>query len=188
MHCSILATKILYLLFNIATDEDFFLSSDMPLTFASGSRNGTEVCVSLAANTDDEVECEEDFTVLLALLTPGNNLNLVNTATAIKIVDTNGIQNCTQRPVFECLRFLAASFDINATATVVEDNTLMVCAEMFSGGATLSKEVIVTVSTTEGSGNTGVKLRFSKIKRPGTFSNNTKGSMRRGQKWQNFNC
>ena len=84
-------------LFFVATDEDFILSSDMPLTFASGSRNGTEVCVSLAANADDEVECEEDFTVLLALLTPGNNLNLVNTVTAITIIDINGIQTCTLR-------------------------------------------------------------------------------------------
>ena len=48
---------------------------------------------------------------------------------------------------------LAASFEVDATATVVEGSTLMVCAEMTSEGAMLSKEVIVAVSTTEGSGN-----------------------------------
>lgn len=113
------------------------------------------MCASLAANIDDKVECEEDFTVLLALLTPGNNLNLANTITAITIIDFNGIQtwsctNSSSRMPF----FSAAYFEVGVMATVIEDSTLMVCAEMVSGGATLSKEVIVMVSTIEGSGKT----------------------------------
>jgi hypothetical protein len=46
----------------------------------------------------------------------------------------------------------AAYFEVDSTASVVEGSTLMVCAEMFSGGAILSREVIVTVSILEGSG------------------------------------
>lgn len=75
----------------LATDEDFILPSSVPLMFASGSRNGTEVCTNLVANADDEVECEEYFTVHLALLTPGSNLNLIDTVTDITIIDSNGI-------------------------------------------------------------------------------------------------
>lgn len=50
------------------------------------------------------------------------------------------------------LSFSAASFEIGATSTVIEGNTSIVCAQMFSAGATLKKEVTVAVSTVEGSG------------------------------------
>lgn len=83
----------------------------MPLTFTSGSGNGTEVCASVIANVDEEVECEEDFMVLLSLMTPGNNLNLANTATAITIIDSNGMNlhdiDCARRVInaffFSCI-------------------------------------------------------------------------------------
>lgn len=64
----------------------------MPLTFAPNSVNGEEMCAPVTANADNEVECEEDFSVKLDLFTPGNNLNLANDVTEITIVDTNGIE------------------------------------------------------------------------------------------------
>jgi hypothetical protein len=41
---------------------------------------------------------------------------------------------------------------INATATVDEGDMLMLCAQMLSAGATLMVDVIVTLSTVEGTG------------------------------------
>jgi hypothetical protein len=49
------------------------------------------VCANLTAKADQEVECEEDFSVQLTLSTSGSNLNLLNTAMAITIIDANGI-------------------------------------------------------------------------------------------------
>lgn len=48
------------------------------------------MCVNITANIDEEVECEEDFTVELGLFTSGDNLNLINTATAVTVIDING--------------------------------------------------------------------------------------------------
>ena len=49
---------------------------------------------------------------------------------------------------------LAASFEVPATATVVEGGTAMVCARMVAtpAEAVLSKEVVVTLSSMDGSG------------------------------------
>jgi hypothetical protein len=59
------------------------------LTFASGSTNGTEMCVPVVVNSDTLVESDEDFRVVLALDT-GSNLRLGSVETVITITDDDG--------------------------------------------------------------------------------------------------
>lgn len=47
---------------------------------------------------------------------------------------------------------IAAFFIVNETVSISEGTTLMICAEMFSMEDVLGKEVIVSMSTEEGSG------------------------------------
>lgn len=74
-----------------AASDDFSPLSSHPLTFLTDSVDEMEMCVSLAASTDDRVECEERFTVVLALSTPGVNLSLRNNSTAVILIDSDGM-------------------------------------------------------------------------------------------------
>ena len=68
------------------------MNSTVPLTFSPGSADGTEVCTPLTAFADLLVESEEEFSVSLALVTPGSSLRLGNTtATAITLTDGDGM-------------------------------------------------------------------------------------------------
>ena len=48
--------------------------------------------------------------------------------------------------------FIAASFEIDAMATITEGETQQICAEMRTAGAILEREVRVTLSTENGTG------------------------------------
>jgi hypothetical protein len=61
------------------------------LTFGVGSADGTNVCASLMVNSDDLVEFEEYFTLVLSLETPGANINLENSITTVTITDSDGM-------------------------------------------------------------------------------------------------
>lgn len=63
----------------------------MPLTFAPGSANGSQMCSPVAANTDDLVEHEEYFTIELALVPPaGSSLRLGTAETTLTLQDSDG--------------------------------------------------------------------------------------------------
>ena len=64
----------------------------MPLTFASGSPDGAEMCAPLMALYDDRVEPEEYFTVTLTLVTTSvTGLRLGNTDTVVAVTNSEGM-------------------------------------------------------------------------------------------------
>ena len=62
----------------------------MSLIFLPGATNGESVCVNVTLLTDQLVECEEDFTVVLALDTVGDSVSLGNSSTAVTLLDSDG--------------------------------------------------------------------------------------------------
>ena len=75
----------------IATAADLATPFTLSLTFVTGSGNGAQICASWTARTDDLVEGDEEFTLVLALVTPERGFNLDNPATNITILDVDGI-------------------------------------------------------------------------------------------------
>ena len=72
------------------TDGGDYTSFSVPLTFALGSGNGTQMCTSVSANADNLVEPDETLTVELALQTPvGSSFQLVNTETVVTLRDAD---------------------------------------------------------------------------------------------------
>lgn len=63
----------------------------MPLTFSPESVNGEEICANLTVVADNLVECEENFTVTLDLMTSNEILRVGNAITVVAITDIDGI-------------------------------------------------------------------------------------------------
>lgn len=61
------------------------------LTFPNGSEDGAEMCASVAVNSDNLVEFEEDFTIALSLVTFGTSLNIGNNLSAVTLIDNDGM-------------------------------------------------------------------------------------------------
>ena len=59
------------------------------MTFMVGDADGQERCATIALTEDDLVECEEDFTVSLALVTSNPNLSLGTEITTVTISDSD---------------------------------------------------------------------------------------------------
>lgn len=133
----------------------------MPLTFPIGSAYGAKVCVPLTAVADNLVECDEDFMVVLDLLSSGTSISLGNNSTAVKLVDSDGMYALYRKDneIVESNFLPVASFALSTMATVIEGEPLKMCAQMESAGATLGKEVVVTVSTVNGTGK-NQKIRY----------------------------
>ena len=49
------------------------------------------MCVPLTAVADNLVECDEDFTVILDLISSGTSLSLGNNSTAVTLSDSDGM-------------------------------------------------------------------------------------------------
>ena len=62
----------------------------MSATFSNGSAHGTNICTNVTVNSDSEVESEEQFTVMLALVVSGTSLSLGNTTSAVILIDNDG--------------------------------------------------------------------------------------------------
>lgn len=62
----------------------------MPITFPNGSADGAEICTPLTAYADNLVECEEDFGVILTLLTSAPSLSLGNNLITVTLIDGDG--------------------------------------------------------------------------------------------------
>jgi hypothetical protein len=60
----------------------------MSLTYTSGSADGAEMCASINVHSDDLVEFEEEFGVMLTLVTSGPSLG--NNKSAVTIIDNDG--------------------------------------------------------------------------------------------------
>lgn len=71
--------------------DDYSPLSSVSLTFSAGSIDGVEKCITVNAASDDLVECDEEFKVVLALSTPGISLALGNNITAVKLIDGDGM-------------------------------------------------------------------------------------------------
>lgn len=78
-------------LLTTATAVDYSTPFTLSLTFVTGSGNGAQICASWTARTDDLVEGDEEFNLVLTLETPERGLNLGNSATNIVIMDVDGI-------------------------------------------------------------------------------------------------
>ena len=137
----------------------------IPLTFGPGSADSAEVCTTLSAVDDNIVEGDEGFTVLLALTTPGPSLTILNNVTPVVIRDNDG-RYIPWLHIFKVMFVLflpVASFAMPANASIIEgDKAVIVCTslEVTPVTATLGKDVMVTISTVEESGNQ-VILKFS---------------------------
>lgn len=73
-----------------ANGTDYLLLSSVPLTFSSGSGNGTENCAAIYAKPDDQVECEEYSMAILELATAGTSLDIGKNTSTITILDYEG--------------------------------------------------------------------------------------------------
>jgi hypothetical protein len=60
------------------------------ITFSNGSTDGEEVCTSVIVNSDSEVEPEEHFNVMLAIVVSGTSFGLGNKTSVINLVDSDG--------------------------------------------------------------------------------------------------
>jgi hypothetical protein len=59
--------------------------------FLTGSDNETEICVQVTVHTDNVVEHEEYFSVILTLVTTGASLKTTNDTSTVIIVDSDGM-------------------------------------------------------------------------------------------------
>ena len=75
------------------TDGDFAVLV-ASLGFIEDSSDGDVVCANVTVFSDDSVECDEEFTVELGLVTSKDNLNLGNNSTVITLTDSDGMVNC----------------------------------------------------------------------------------------------
>ena len=128
----------------------------MSVTFPTGSNDGTERCVSVNVHTDNAVESEEYFTVMLALVTTGTSFKIGNDTSTIVVMDSDGMLTLHHKldPTFVPIS-AAALFEIPATATVVESDylgTLCVTMATLPPQATLANEVILSLSSVETTG------------------------------------
>ena len=63
----------------------------LSITFESGMSDGSMVCANVSLSMDGLIECEENFTVELALETVKDSLSLgVSTTTVITLQDSDG--------------------------------------------------------------------------------------------------
>lgn len=69
---------------NVATAADWVALFTLSLTFVTGSGNGAQLCAPWTARTDDLVEGDEDFNLILALVS--SSFNLGNAATNVVIL------------------------------------------------------------------------------------------------------
>ena len=60
------------------------------MTFIRGSGSGALMCHSLTVLADDMIEGEENFTVGLALVTPGASLTVGNNVLTVTLTDKDG--------------------------------------------------------------------------------------------------
>lgn len=65
---------------------------NMPLQFISGSGNGAQMCANVTVIPDNLVECDEEFTLRLTLLTNKESLSLQNNFTSVVLLDSDGMQ------------------------------------------------------------------------------------------------
>ena len=96
---------------SIATAADLATPFTSSLTFVTGSGNGAQNCASWTARTDDLVEGDEEFNLVLDLVTPERGLNLGNPTTNIVIMDVDGIMTC--------LDMLLYDFDSNHSSCLI---------------------------------------------------------------------
>ena len=61
------------------------------ITFPNGSTDGAENCTSVTVYPDKLVELEENFTVVIDLITTGANLNVGNNISSITLLDDDGV-------------------------------------------------------------------------------------------------
>ena len=77
----------------IATSEsgdwDFATLSMEPVIFESGATDGTGMCVNISLSNDLMVECDENFTVSLTLVSSKRNLFLGQDSTSVTIEDSD---------------------------------------------------------------------------------------------------
>lgn len=83
-------SKLDSIIFAADRTTDFVELVSVPLTFVPSSGSGTQVCTSITANTDDQVECEEYFTAIVELATPGECISIKRNISVITILDFEG--------------------------------------------------------------------------------------------------
>ena len=65
----------------------------MSVAFMSGSRDGNRVCANITVLSDLMVECEENFTVEMALDTIKSGLSIENSSTTVILMDDDGTKS-----------------------------------------------------------------------------------------------
>ena len=75
--------------FNTAISGEDFTQLSEEVTFMIGDADGQERCTNITLMADNLVECEENFTVSLALVTNKPNLSLGTDKSSVVIEDSN---------------------------------------------------------------------------------------------------
>ena len=82
-------THLLNLFHTATSGDDFTALLAEEVTFLVGDADGQERCATIDLTDDDLVECDEDFTVSLALVTSKPNLSLGTDSTTVTISDSD---------------------------------------------------------------------------------------------------
>jgi hypothetical protein len=77
-----------------ANARDYSPLSLESLSFLPGAADGTEVCTPIAIVSDNLVECEENFGLILTLVTSGASISLGSSVSTVTLLDSDGKQPC----------------------------------------------------------------------------------------------
>lgn len=77
--------------FLVASVDDYsLLNTSVLLTFSPGFSDGMQACTPITTNADLLVECEEDFSVTMTLVTQCPSIQLGNDMISVTLLDSNG--------------------------------------------------------------------------------------------------
>lgn len=60
------------------------------MTFAPGTSDGAIMCIPVTVHSDNLVESEEDFMMMLALVNPGHSVILAKNTSVVTVIDNDG--------------------------------------------------------------------------------------------------
>ena len=83
-------TNYFFSFFSATVENGDFGALSALLTFARGSGDGAVMCSFVPILSDNVAELEENFFVVLMLLTPGNSFSLRNNITRVTFTNTDG--------------------------------------------------------------------------------------------------
>ena len=142
----------------VATDarNDYDAVPATTLEFPASSGNDVTQCITVTITDDMLIECNETFTVSLALLNSAANLNTGNTETTVTITDSDSKWFPNQEVCIQIYLFPGAVISVPMTMPTDEAaGSVSVCATLTTtpANAELAKSITVSFSITGSTGS-----------------------------------